>query len=195
MAASFCCLRCWNGTNFNTSHVRLKELPAVKLDTSYMGNDVVIVKNGRRICGTGAALSNAPIAQDKAYFEMKVQSTGKWGIGLATRKCSVNKIPLGEDTESWVLRQDGKIFHKNEEIGKLSEVLQEGDVVGITYDHIELNFFLNGKPVNCPVRGIKGTIFPAFYVDDGAVLDVHFTNFYHNPPDGFDSILIEQSLL
>ena len=40
------------------------------------GNDVVIVKNGRRICGTGAALSNAPIAQDKAYFEVKIQSTG-----------------------------------------------------------------------------------------------------------------------
>jgi len=34
------------------------------------------VKNGKRICGTGAALSNAPIAQDKAYFEVKLQSTG-----------------------------------------------------------------------------------------------------------------------
>lgn len=44
----------------------------------FVGNDVVIVKNGRRICGTGAALSNAPIAQDKAYFEVKVQSTGRF---------------------------------------------------------------------------------------------------------------------
>jgi len=43
----------------------------------FVGNDVVIVKNGKRICGTGAALSNAPIAQDKAYFEVKLQSTGK----------------------------------------------------------------------------------------------------------------------
>lgn len=42
------------------------------------GNDVVIVKNGKRICGTGAALSNAPIAQDKAYFEVKLQSTGNY---------------------------------------------------------------------------------------------------------------------
>jgi hypothetical protein len=41
------------------------------------GNDVVIVKNGRRICGTGGALSNAPIVQDKAYFEVKIQSAGK----------------------------------------------------------------------------------------------------------------------
>ena len=40
------------------------------------GNDVVIVKSGRRICGTGAALANAPIVQDKAYFEAKLQSSG-----------------------------------------------------------------------------------------------------------------------
>ena len=40
------------------------------------GSEVVIVKNGRRICGTGAAFSNAPINQDKAYFEIKIQSSG-----------------------------------------------------------------------------------------------------------------------
>ena len=39
--------------------------------------DCVIVKSGRRICGSGAALANAPIVQDKAYFEMKIQSSGK----------------------------------------------------------------------------------------------------------------------
>lgn len=39
---------------------------------------MVIVKTGRRICGTGGALANAPLVQDKAYFEMKVQSTGKF---------------------------------------------------------------------------------------------------------------------
>jgi len=27
------------------------------------------VKNGKRLCGTGGVLSNAPILQDKAYFE------------------------------------------------------------------------------------------------------------------------------
>lgn len=32
-------------------------------------------------------------------------------------------------------------------------------------------------------------------VDEGAVMDVQFDKFYHHPPDGFDSIMIEQSLL
>jgi len=42
------------------------------------GYGVVIVKNGQRICGTGAALANAPIVQNKAYFEAKLQSSGDW---------------------------------------------------------------------------------------------------------------------
>ncbi|KAJ8310538.1 hypothetical protein KUTeg_012403 [Tegillarca granosa] len=152
MAACFCCFRCcWNGSGFHSGHVPLKELPTVKLDTGFMGNDVVIVKNGKRICGTGAALSNAPIAQDKAYFEVKIQSTGVWGVGLATNRCNVNTVPLGNNTESWVLRHDGTLYHNNEQKGKISEIIQEGDII--------------------------------------------FEGFYHTPPDGFDSILIEKSLL
>lgn len=41
------------------------------------GTDVVIVKSGRRICGTGGCLANAPLHQNKSYFEFKIQSTGK----------------------------------------------------------------------------------------------------------------------
>lgn len=37
----------------------------------------MIVKSGKRICGTGAALANAPLVQDKSYFEMKIQCSGK----------------------------------------------------------------------------------------------------------------------
>ena len=43
-----------------------------------LGNDVVIVKNGHRICGNGGAIANAPIVQNKAYFEVKVQQTGNY---------------------------------------------------------------------------------------------------------------------
>lgn len=43
----------------------------------HLGNDVVIIKSGNRICGNGACLANAPINQDKAYFEVKLQQEGK----------------------------------------------------------------------------------------------------------------------
>ena len=42
----------------------------------HVGGDCVIVKSGRRICGTGAALANAPLVQDKSFFEIKIQCGG-----------------------------------------------------------------------------------------------------------------------
>ncbi|CAE1231489.1 SPRY domain-containing protein 7 [Acanthosepion pharaonis] len=196
MAACFCCLRCCAlGSGFSSGHVPLKDQPAVKLDTTHMGNDVVIVKNGRRICGSGGALANAPIVQNKAYFEIKVQCGGSWGVGLALRKVDLNSLPLGKEADSWVLRRDGKLYHNGDVKIQIPELAQEGDIIGLAYDHVDLNFFLNGKPTNTPVSGLKGTLYPVMYVDEGAVLDVQFGTFYHHPPDGFDKIMIEQSLL
>lgn len=40
------------------------------------GHEVVIVKNGQRICGSGGALASAPLVQSKSYFEVKIQQSG-----------------------------------------------------------------------------------------------------------------------
>lgn len=46
---------------------------------------------------------------------------------------------------------------------------------GLTYDHIELNFFHNGSPMNAPFSGIKGTVYPVFYGKMmNSLLNVHF---------------------
>lgn len=34
---------------------------------------------------------------------------------------------------------------------------------GMTYDHFEFHFYLNGKNMETPITGIRGTIFPVFY--------------------------------
>ncbi|XP_063452043.1 SPRY domain-containing protein 7 isoform X1 [Pan paniscus] len=160
------------------------------------GTDVVIVKNGRRICGTGGCLASAPLHQNKSYFEFKIQSTGIWGIGVATQKVNLNQIPLGRDVHSLVMRNDGALYHNNEEKNRLpaNSLPQEGDVVGITYDHVELNVYLNGKNMHCPASGIRGTVYPVVYVDDSAILDCQFSEFYHTPPPGFEKILFEQQI-
>ncbi|CAJ0931673.1 unnamed protein product [Ranitomeya imitator] len=217
-AMSFLC--CWCCGDGGSGHIPLKEMPAVQLDTQHMGTDVVIVKNGRRICGTGACLANAPLHQNKSYFEFKVQSTGVWGIGVATQKANLNQIPLGRDVHSLVIRNDGAIYYNDEEKNRLpaNSLPQEGDVVGITYDHVELNVYLNGKNMLCPSSGIRGTVYPVVYgflslvggsplsvvpswaqrntviVDDSAILDCQFSEFYHTPPPGFEKILFEQQI-
>jgi len=66
---------------------------------------------------------------------------------------------------------------------------------GVSYNHIELNFYVNGQNLDCPFTNVKGNVYPTVYVDDGAVLDVAFEEFVHNLPSGYDKIMLEQSLL
>uniref|UniRef100_A0A4W4HF75 SPRY domain-containing protein 7 n=1 Tax=Electrophorus electricus TaxID=8005 RepID=A0A4W4HF75_ELEEL len=118
----------------SSSHVTLKEMPTVQLDTHHMGTDVVVVKRGRRICGTGGCIANAPLHQNKSYFEFKIQSTGVWGIGVATQKANLNQVPMGRDANSLVLRQDGSVYCNDEEKNRLpaNSLPQEGDIVWMT---------------------------------------------------------------
>ncbi|CAK9807239.1 SPRY domain-containing protein 7 [Anthophora quadrimaculata] len=192
----FCCLRnCFDGFGFAATQTPKREPNPIALDTSYMGHEVVIVKNGLRVCGRGGALTNAPLAQSKSYFEVKIQQGGIWAIGLATRSTDLNVTLGGNDIESWALNSDGIIRHNQQEVHKIQSPVQEGDIIGISYDHIELNFYLNGKSMDSPVMGIKGTVYPVLYVDDGAILDLILDNFIHPPPIGFEKIMLEQSLL
>lgn len=188
--------------SLRNTFVKDQQLPSVTLDTYNMGNDVVIVKSGHRICGSGAALSSAPIHQDKAYFEVKVQQASNiFGVGLATNKTNLNTVPLGLDKYSWILRGDGSIFHDNKKLYQLPEtlVISEGDIIGVAFDHISLRFYLNNQEIDYVVGGVKGGddtgVYPVVYVDEGAILDAQFHSFSYPPPSGYDRILIEQSLL
>ncbi|XP_060813670.1 SPRY domain-containing protein 7 [Bombus pascuorum] len=192
----FCCLRnCFDGLGFAATQTQKRGPNPISLDTSYMGHEVVIVKNGLRVCGRGGALTNAPLVQSKSYFEIKIQQGGIWAIGLATRSTDLNVTTGGNDKESWALNFDSIVRHNQQEIHKIQSPVQEGDIIGVSYDHIELNFYLNGKPIGAPVMGIKGTVYPVLYVDDGAILDLILDNFIHPPPTGFEKIMLEQSLL
>jgi len=53
------------------------------------GHEVVIVKNGQRICGSGGALASAPLVQSKAYFEVKIQQSGNYDKYLQLSDLSV----------------------------------------------------------------------------------------------------------
>ncbi|XP_054159888.1 SPRY domain-containing protein 7-like [Oppia nitens] len=197
MECLLCIRRCF-GMSGQTRYSLVKDqlIPKVILDTTTMGNDVVIVKRGHRICGTGGAITTTPIVQNKAYFEVKVQQTGIWGVGLATTNANLSSVPLGVDSQSWVLRQDGTVVTENQILHTFNEDIQESDIIGVTYDHIELKFYIKNKSIDFAVNGVKGSeIYPVVYVDDGAILDVNFTNFQFDPPFGFDRILVEKSLL
>lgn len=134
-------------------------------------------------------MATAPLVQSKSYFEVKLQQSGHWSIGLATRKTDLNKPKGGTDADSWCLNSDHIVLHNNTEIQKLSlqpadvnssleninDVLPgtnetgiptEGDTIGVAFDHVEMNFYLNGKKLDVPILNIKGTVYPALFGND-----------------------------
>ncbi|KAH8393980.1 hypothetical protein KR215_012036 [Drosophila sulfurigaster] len=300
----FCCLRtCLNGGQLRkptaAAH-RLRE-PDVHLDAAHMGKyfcifvlqswvwlikhfnttgaDVILLSHQLRVTGTGGVLATAPLVQSKSYFEVKIQQSGSWSIGLATRQADLGRKWGGGDRESWCLCSDNATRHNDEEFGPVVanctqptlsssksvttttngilnnsaaaaagliaiEDLQEdlvmttgnselttveelikapqrdfpdeGDIVGVAFDHVELNFYFNGKNLEVPFRNVRGAaLFPVIYgeyqsesyhisiliaifpftVGNGAILDIILDNFSHGPPSGFERILLEQSLL
>lgn len=89
----------------------------------------MVIKNGQRICGSGGCLATAPLVQNKAYFEVKLQQGGVWGCGLATRGADLNVAPGGHDTESWVLCSDMCVRHGQNSLYRISQQIQEGDII------------------------------------------------------------------
>ncbi|XP_057670864.1 SPRY domain-containing protein 7 [Diorhabda carinulata] len=201
----FCCLKgCLDNFQFRPTVPHIPKENPVLLDTAFMGYEVVVVKNGLRVCGSGAVLGSAPLIQSKSYFEVKVQQGGSWSVGVATRQTDLSLVKGGQDEYSWSLNNDCKICHNKQEIYKFSlpttsnEVIQqinEGDIIGVAFDHIQLKFFINGNEIDHSITNIKGMVYPALHVDDGAILDIVLDNFTYAPPSGFDKIMIEQSLL
>ncbi|XP_058246884.1 SPRY domain-containing protein 7b [Hemibagrus wyckioides] len=223
MAAMFTsCLCCCSGDG-GSDHKPLNEMPTVQLDTHHMGADVVVVKRGRRVCGRGACLGSAPLHQNESYFEFKVQSTAYQCVlltfaqkGLVLRhdgsvyhnneeknclpannvlRCAIlphsyNVVRMWQYCSSKFILFRGKcglkcFFPKQ----SCLHVFQ-----GLTYDHVELNLYLNGKNMQCPASGIRGTVFPVVYVDDSAIIDCQFSDFYYTPPQGCEKILFEQQI-
>lgn len=83
----------------------------------------------------------------------------------------------GMDEHSWALCSDNIVRHNKQELYKLNNVTSnnstqnnenvnpvqacDGDIIGISYDHIQLKFYLNGKDLECPITNVKGTVYPA----------------------------------
>jgi len=54
---------------------------------------------------------------------------GSWGIGLGTRRTNLSKVPLGTDSEAWIMDQYGQVKHDNKVLSQFRTTIEEGDVV------------------------------------------------------------------
>ena len=124
---TFICNKC-HSTQITNSWLKPSKLIWHVTFCFVSGQEAVVVKNGSRLCGTGAARASTPILQNKAYWEIKLQQSGIWSCGLGNPSCDLTKN-LGEDQNSWalnhenVLKVNGNIEHK------IESKIQEGDII------------------------------------------------------------------
>lgn len=65
---------------------------------------------------------------------------GTWGLGLATRRINLSKVPLGTDSEAWIMDQYGQVKHDNKVLSQFRTTIEEGDVVvNILYRSIPIH--------------------------------------------------------
>lgn len=187
------CLGCLRGGE--EDDVPMDVMNEIVLDSKHMGIDVVLVKQGSRLCGSGGVLGSAPLVQSKSYFECKVQSLGTWGVGVALHTVGLDTAPLGTTVSSWVLRSDGVCIHDNEVVHRLDCAFEAGDVIGCCYDHVSLRFFLNGRDLDVPMQAKGRALYSCFYVDEGAIMDVAFSKFAMQVPHGYTQVMVEHSIM
>ena len=95
-------------------------------------------------------------------MQVKIQQGGVWSAGICSPASDLNS-DLGLDHNSWAVTSEGVVRTRGAQEYSLNTKIEEGDVLGFSYDHVELNIYCNGKNLDTPVLGIKGTVFPVFF--------------------------------
>mmetsp|Transcript_7750 Transcript_7750/g.17973 ORF Transcript_7750/g.17973 Transcript_7750/m.17973 type:complete len:184 (+) Transcript_7750:48-599(+) len=169
----------------NDSETDTPGLPSVQFGLH--GPECIV--DGLRVNGKGSALAGASLMQDRAYWEIKVCGKGPFAFGVARRQ--VHKLPsLGYDENSWALRSD-------------QFDLQNGDILGCAFDQgdvpTQLRFYHNGVYLESnTIKGIRGEVYPAVSVEDGASLEAQFdgeSGFAYPPPAGFSGVMASRRLM
>ena len=67
----------------------------------------------------------------KDVFHAWSVPVGMWGVGLATPTVQVDTVPLGGDSNSWVLTSEGTCLHNGQVVSRVGQgqLATEGDII------------------------------------------------------------------
>jgi len=182
MGALLCCCR-------KNQHERLPNDETTLVRFTNFRGPAVRASNWS-VSGSGTALANACLIQTRAYWEVTIVEPGAFWVGVARKSNEDLEKQLGERPFSWALYS-----------GAVGNNYKAGDTIGISFDlsgiRAVLSFQHNGRPISSPITDVKGDVYPAVSVSDGAVLQANFgaTPYKYPIPDGFEPIILSQDLI
>ena len=177
--------------------------PMAKLDMTCRGPTVLVggrgAGGGEQVRGSGTVLCNTSIQQDRAYFEVTVETPGEFRVG-----CGQRPKLAAEDYEGGAL--DKHLGEGSDATWGLPVAdLNAGDCIAVTYDQLssatpELNFYINGTMLEGAIiaKKTRGPVFPAISLAPPTVLRVNFgngDNFEHELPNGFMHVVPSSDLI
>lgn len=149
------------------------------------------------VSGEGTALASSSVEQERAYWEVRVLKPGAIRVGvsqLQAKQALASALqaagPLSWSVDAAVGARAGGGGSSGGGGG-----CKEDDVVGVAFDQSEkpvVRFTLNGEPQPAwTLQGVKGTVYPAVSVGDGAICDCCFSSglFDYTPPDRHTAII------
>ncbi len=151
---SYCCRK---------THVRLDEDANLVRFSPVKGPGIHASNWG--VSGNGTCLANAVLIQTRAYWEVTLLESGDWWIGVARKSMEALDRPLGERPFSWGLSSSqGSTANQS--------AFKAGDVISVSHDlsgiRAVLLFRLNGAPIDLKIDDVKGDVYPAVSVANGA---------------------------
>jgi len=174
---------CWSTCAEEKEEV-LEETPPIGLSDKLKAAGVSV--DGTTISGTGSVLADAPVLQDKGYFEATIVKGGTFALGVATKDSPLDGILAHDKVPSaWTVTNSASI--------------SDGDVIGCAVDQADYPvqvYFYKGSQLIEQMSGVRGEVLPAFSVGDGAIIEANFGKTeYGSMPAGFQGIIKCQSLL
>lgn len=152
------------------------------------------------VCGTGLALADVPVEQDRTYWE--------WQIKMAIPNMS-SKLELmfgvsnKRNTKFYEILAESTIPSSKHGTKFMSSLpnLKDGDVVGVLVQQSEvpmIQLYLNGDHTG-QISKFRGTVFPSIYLPPGSASATFLYStdqFVNGPPrPGFEPLMAERSIM
>jgi len=183
---ALCC--CFKGAS-KTSAVSAKEQADSVLVRFGPDHGKSVKVSDYNVSGTGTALANTTLMQDRTYFEMSVESAGTFAVGVTHDRKTALEQQLTDRPGTHCLSSAQHTF-------------AGGDVIGCYYDlsgvRTVLSFTVNGVSIpSATISNIKGDVWPAISVGDGAALSANFGQraWRHTPTHGFVAPLMARDTM